>query len=184
MARLRGRALRGERCRSGVPHDHWKTTTFIGALRLSGMTAPMVLDGAMNGIAFRAYVEQVLVPILRPAAARPTLMSSRMRYCTTCANDRPMRSSFQTTIVSPDLAIERAAQTRTRDHNAARHVLEDPLTASPLQRVALQAQVLIARGDSHVPDHHRSRLRGSCCTKNLPSSEFSRHTFLDNFSGR
>ena len=64
MARLRGRAPRGERCRAGVPHGHWKTTTFTGALRLSGMTAPMVLDGAMNGIAFRAYVEQVLVPTL------------------------------------------------------------------------------------------------------------------------
>jgi transposase len=66
MSRLRGRSLRGERCRSAVPHGHWKTTTFTGALRLSGMTAPMVLDGAMNGVTFRAYVEQVLTPTLRP----------------------------------------------------------------------------------------------------------------------
>lgn len=66
MSRLRGRSPRGERCRSGVPHGHWKTTTFTGALRLSGMTALMVLDGAMNGVAFRAYVEQVLVPTLTP----------------------------------------------------------------------------------------------------------------------
>jgi transposase len=50
----------------GRPPHHWKTTTFTGALRLSGMTAPMVLDGAMNGDAFLAYVEQVLVPTLRP----------------------------------------------------------------------------------------------------------------------
>jgi len=64
MARLRGRSLRGERCRAGIPHGHWKTTTFTGALRLSGMTAPMVLDGAMNGEAFRVYVEQVLAPTL------------------------------------------------------------------------------------------------------------------------
>ena len=64
MARLRGRARRGLRCRSPVPHGHWKTTTFTGALRLTGMTAPMVLDGAMNGAAFRAYVEQVLAPTL------------------------------------------------------------------------------------------------------------------------
>ena len=49
MARLRGRALRGQRCRAPVPHGHWKTTTFTGALRLHGMTAPMVLDGPMNG---------------------------------------------------------------------------------------------------------------------------------------
>lgn len=66
MARTRGRALRGERCRAPVPHGHWKTTTFVGALRLGGVTAPMTLDGAMSGAAFLAYVEQVLVPTLRP----------------------------------------------------------------------------------------------------------------------
>lgn len=66
MARRYGRVRRGERCRSSVPHGHWKTTTFTGALRLSGMTAPMVLDSPMNGLAFRAYVEQILVPTLSP----------------------------------------------------------------------------------------------------------------------
>ena len=49
-----------------MPHGHWKTTTFVGALRLSGMTAPMVLDGPMNGAWFLAYVQQVLAPTLRP----------------------------------------------------------------------------------------------------------------------
>lgn len=66
MARRYGRSLRGERCRAPVPHGHWKTTTFVGALRLEGMTAPMVLDGAMNDAAFLAYVEQVVVPTLAP----------------------------------------------------------------------------------------------------------------------
>jgi transposase len=66
MARLRGRAPRGERCRASIPHGHWKTTTFTAALRLDGLAAPMVLDGPMHGTAFRAYVEQVLVPELRP----------------------------------------------------------------------------------------------------------------------
>src|SRR3546814_19895243 len=66
MARMYGRALRGERCRAPVPHGHWKTTTFVGALRLGGVTAPMTLDGAMNKVAFLAYVEQVLVPTLSP----------------------------------------------------------------------------------------------------------------------
>lgn len=66
MARLRGRAPRGERCRAGVPHGHWKTTTFTGALRLTGMTAPFVYDGAMNGQVFLAYVDQVLAPTLEP----------------------------------------------------------------------------------------------------------------------
>ena len=65
MARIRGRALRGQRCRAAVPHGHWKTTTFTGALRLGGMTAPMVLDGPMNRAAFQAYIAQVLVPTLR-----------------------------------------------------------------------------------------------------------------------
>ena len=45
MARLYGRAPRGQRLRAAIPHGHWKTTTFVGALRLAGMTAPMVLDG-------------------------------------------------------------------------------------------------------------------------------------------
>lgn len=66
MARLRGRTKRGVRCKAPIPHGHWQTTTFTGALRLSGMTAPMVLDGPMNGEAFRAYVEQVLAPTLQP----------------------------------------------------------------------------------------------------------------------
>ncbi|WP_236549625.1 IS630 family transposase [Novosphingobium sp. TCA1] len=66
MARLRGRAKRGMRCRSPIPHGHWKTTTFTGALRLTGMTAPMVLDGPMTGEWFAAYAQQVLAPTLRP----------------------------------------------------------------------------------------------------------------------
>jgi transposase len=64
MARRHGRAVRGERLRMSVPHGHWKTTTFVGALRLTGMTAPMVLDRAMTGAWFLAYVEQVLSPTL------------------------------------------------------------------------------------------------------------------------
>lgn len=66
MARTHGRALRGERLRSPIPHGHWKTTTFVAGLRVSGMVAPMVLDGPINGVAFQAYVDQVLVPELAP----------------------------------------------------------------------------------------------------------------------
>lgn len=66
MARLYGRAAKGVRCKAAIPHGHWQTTTFTGALRVSGMTAPMVLDGPMNGAAFKAYVEQVLAPTLAP----------------------------------------------------------------------------------------------------------------------
>ena len=66
MARLHGRAPRGQRLRAAIPHGHWKTTTFVGALRLTGMTAPMVLDGPMTGEWFPAYTQQVLVPTLYP----------------------------------------------------------------------------------------------------------------------
>ncbi len=66
MARLHGRTLKGERLRAGIPHGHWKTTTFVAGLRLSGMMATMVLDGPINRDAFQAYVEQVLVRELRP----------------------------------------------------------------------------------------------------------------------
>ncbi len=64
MARLRGRAPKGQRLRSGIPHGHWKTTTFVAGLRLTGMTAPMVLDGPMTREAFLAYITQVLAPTL------------------------------------------------------------------------------------------------------------------------
>jgi len=66
MARRGGRAPRGHRCRAPVPHRHWKTTTFVAALRLHAVMAPMILDGAMYGAAFVAYIEQVLLPTLRP----------------------------------------------------------------------------------------------------------------------
>ena len=107
MARLRGRALRGRRCRAPVPHGHWKTTTFTGALRLCGMTAPMVLDGPMNAEAFHAYVSQVLVPTLRPGdivvmdnlpahkgAAVRTMIEAAAPQCATCRPVRPTLIRF------------------------------------------------------------------------------------------
>jgi transposase len=64
MTRRYGRSRRGERLLAAVPHGHWKTTTFVAALRCDGLGAPCVVDGAMNGAIFRAYVEQVLAPTL------------------------------------------------------------------------------------------------------------------------
>jgi transposase len=66
MARQRGRCRKGVRLFASIPHGHWRTTTFVAGLRLSGLGAPMLLDGAMNGDAFLAYVEHVLVPELQP----------------------------------------------------------------------------------------------------------------------
>lgn len=66
MARLRGRAKRGNRVIGRVPWGHWKTVTFVAALRLDGITAPFVIDRAMTGDIFVEYVRQCLVPTLRP----------------------------------------------------------------------------------------------------------------------
>jgi transposase len=66
MTRLYGRAPRGQRLLATAPFGHWKTITFVAGLRRTGLTAPLVLDGPMTGPAFHAYVEQVLVPTLRP----------------------------------------------------------------------------------------------------------------------
>jgi transposase len=65
MARTHGRAPRGERLIAAVPHGHWHTTTFLCGLRHDGLVAPLVLDGAINGAAFLAYIEQMLAPTLR-----------------------------------------------------------------------------------------------------------------------
>ena len=66
MARRYGRSPSDRRLVAAVPHGHWRTTTFIAGLRQSGVVAPLVLDGPMTGVAFRAYVEQFLVPALAP----------------------------------------------------------------------------------------------------------------------
>ena len=66
MVRLHGRALRGLRLHAKVPHGHWKTLTFIAALRSDRIDAPCVIDGPINGVSFLAWVEQSLVPTLKP----------------------------------------------------------------------------------------------------------------------
>ena len=65
MAPLRGWGPKGTRLRGFAPHGHWRTLTFVGALRCDGLTAPCVFDGPINGQCFRAYVEQLLVPVLK-----------------------------------------------------------------------------------------------------------------------
>ena len=65
MVRLRGRCLRGKRLIGYAPHGHWKTLTFVAGLRHRAMVAPFVLEGAMNGPMFLAYVKQGLVPTLK-----------------------------------------------------------------------------------------------------------------------
>jgi transposase len=88
MTRRYGRGTRGERLVCKVPHGHWKTSTFVAALRHNGVTAPFLLDGPMNGLTFRAYVEQILAPTLKrcrrtaPTSTRSNNYSlSSRRYC-------------------------------------------------------------------------------------------------------
>jgi transposase len=66
MAPLRGWCLRGHRLKDRVPHGRWRTLTFLAALRHDGLTAPCLFDGPINGESFRAYVEQMLAPTLKP----------------------------------------------------------------------------------------------------------------------
>jgi transposase len=66
MAPLRGWGPKGRRLRAYAPYGHWRTLTFLGALRCDRLTAPCVFDGPINGQSFRAYVEQLLVPTLKP----------------------------------------------------------------------------------------------------------------------
>jgi transposase len=66
MVRLYGRAPRGQRLMGRAPFGHWNTTTFVAGLRCDGLVAPLMLNGAMNGRAFRAWVEQCLAPTLWP----------------------------------------------------------------------------------------------------------------------
>jgi transposase len=65
MTPLRGWGPKGRRLVAKAPHGHWKTLTFIAALRCDRLDAPLVIDGPINGESFAAYVEQVLVPTLK-----------------------------------------------------------------------------------------------------------------------
>ena len=103
MARRYGRAPRGERVVAAIPHGHWKTTTFIAALRHDRITAPCVFDGPINGASFLAWVQQALVPTLStgdivimdtspptrsPAYTRPLRRSAQSR--STCRPTAPI----------------------------------------------------------------------------------------------
>ena len=66
MTRRHGRCVRGQRLVAKVPHGRWRTLTFLAALRSDRIAAPCVIDGPINGESFLAYVEQMLVPTLKP----------------------------------------------------------------------------------------------------------------------
>lgn len=66
MAPLRGWGPRGQRLRAYAPFGHWRTLTFLAALRTDGLTAPCIFDGPINGESFRLYVQELLLPKLQP----------------------------------------------------------------------------------------------------------------------
>jgi transposase len=127
MTRRYGRAPRGQRLVDAVPHGHWKTTTFVAALRSEGLVAPMVVDGAMNGDLFVAYAEQVLAPTLRAGdVVVLDNLASHKRVAAVRAVERAGGSVVYLPPYSPDLnpieqafakikARLRAAELRTID---------------------------------------------------------------------
>ena len=152
MARAHGRAPRGERLRMGIPHGHWKTTTFVAGLTLRGMIAPFVLSGPINRDAFETYVEKVLVPALRPG---DIVVMDNLGSHKSAAVRRAIRAAgarlFLLPKYSPDLnPIEklfaklkhwlRKAATRTPDAvcDAIRHIL-DTNTASECANYLVEA---------------------------------------------
>lgn len=127
MAPQRGWAMTGRRLRGFAPHGHWNTMTFLAALRCDQLTAPCVFDGSINGECFRAYIDQVLVPTLKPGdiVIMDNLGSHKSNAVRQAINDAGARLWFLPPY-SPDLnPIEqtfakvkhwmRMAQKRTRE---------------------------------------------------------------------
>ena len=104
MTKPRGYAPRGKRLVSRVPHGHWKTTTFVGGLTRSGIVAPMLLDGPINGDSFKAYVEQVLAPVIKHGhlVFLDNLSSHKTATVKKALEDNGIRTRYLPTY-SPDL---------------------------------------------------------------------------------
>ena len=116
MARRYGRAPRGQRVLDAVPHGHWRTTTVIAALRAEGVVAPLVLDGAIDGPAFLAYVGQFLAPALRPGdvVVMDNLGSHKVAECAKRSSRRPTAAHNASTV--------RAASDRSRALSLAKAI--------------------------------------------------------------
>jgi transposase len=125
MVRLRGRAPRGELLVDYAPHGAWKTVTFVGALRQRGMTAPFVIEGAMNGPMFLAYVRQCLVPTLKRGE---TVLMDNLPVHKVAGVAEPIQAAGAILIYlpkySPDLnPIELAFSIKVHLRKAAEHTI-------------------------------------------------------------
>jgi len=131
MVRTHGRCRRGERLRAKVPHGHWKTLTFLAALRHDRIDAPAVIDGAINGRSFLAYVEQFLIPTLQPGdivildnlgshkgeAMRKAIraVGARLLFLPPCSPDlNPIEQMFAKLKTLPRKAAERSVEATWR----------------------------------------------------------------------
>ena len=142
MARLRGRAPRGERCRAAIPHGHWKTTTLVAGLRLGGVTAPMVLDGAMDGETFLAWTEQMLAPTLEPGdvVVMDSLPAHKVagvrersrRPARACSTSRPIRPT--STRSNPPSPRSRRCSERPPPAPSPRSATRLPRPSTPSRR--------------------------------------------------
>ena len=112
MTRRHGRSARGTRLVAKVPHRRWRTLTFLAALRCDRIDAPCVIDGPINGRSFLAYVEQMLVPTLKPGdiVILDNLGSQKSK-----AVRAAIRRTRHASLVSPRALRIRRAMTRHKE---------------------------------------------------------------------
>ena len=116
--------------RAGIPHCHWRTTTFVAGLRLTGMVAPMVLHGPINGHAFQAYVDQVLVPELRPGDI--VIMDNLASH-----KGRAVRAARQISSAASVPTIHREASSKACASRERRRALWDTMRARSSAQIAI-----------------------------------------------
>ena len=133
MARLRGRCAKGKRLRAGVPKGHWKTTTFVAGLRLTGMMAPMVLDGPMNRAAFLAASQVPTTQAFLYTAAHAAVWRKKPSYAVVASKDRFLHPDTQR-------MMYRRANAKTIEiaSSHAVHVSNPEKVAALIERAAIE----------------------------------------------
>ena len=108
MAPIRGWGIKGERLKGFAPDGRWRTLTFLAALRANALTAPCVIDGPINGVVFRAYVEQFLVPEPRGATSSSSTTSAAIVPGRYAARSSPPAQSSRSCRLLARLQSDRA----------------------------------------------------------------------------
>ena len=133
MARLYARSRRGKRCRAAIPHGHWKTTTLLAALCTDGIIAPMVMDGAMDGEMFSAYVKILLAPCLKPGdiVIMDNLPAANQRPVAKAGQDQVIRSGLRVSLDGSGSTDPDGDSLSYRCSEPAGVSLSDPTAATP-----------------------------------------------------